>query len=156
MNTFYNYEYAAAEVFHVPVERIFEKTRKDGMPFVRQMLIYYRISELKKSQQESAQRYGLDHSTAHWAFHKIDFFISKYPDVKEKYEELVSKSEQHFFDSIHDKSLRISSLLIQAVDLSHVGGHSFDAHEKRMLKLAECEKEFKEFKKLISSRWKEA
>ena len=155
MNTIYNYEYAAAEVFDTSVEFIFKRTRNNKAPFARHILMYYRMNVLKKTQVEAARRYGFSRSTALFAGRKVEFFLQQYPKIKAKYDEFVVKSDQNFFKSIDAKVAEIGACLKEVVDLTSAEKYNFEAHEKRMLKLAACDKSLAELKTLISNRWKE-
>lgn len=155
MNTIYNYEYSAAEVFNISVEDLFNKTRKHNAPFVRHILMYYRMNVLNKKQGEAAVRYNLSRYMANMVDKNIEFVLNQYPNIKAKYNEFVVKSDQNFFNAVDAKVAEIESCLKDVVDLTSAEKYNFEAHEKRMLKLAECDTRLAELKSLISNRWKE-
>lgn len=151
----YPYEFAAAKVFSIEVERLFLKTRNKEVVIARQFCMYYRSTMLKKSLSESASRYGKNHATCLHGNRKLKSYFKLYPEYKGYYDDFISKSNGEFMGEVYKKYSVLEEKIDALFSVASLIDGTFEAHEKAMLKYSEVEKALIEFKKTMISKWKE-
>lgn len=159
---YYNYEHAIVKVINkkedwrnIKITDIFSKSQKREIVVARQILMYYRMTELKKSSPVAAERYGKNHSTCLHACKKLEFYFRKYSEYKTLYSKFLESINIEFTDKLYEKYSQLDSKLSELYTISCAVNGTFELHEEAMLKHAEVSTLLSDFKKLILEKWKE-